>query len=268
MNILAPSPLNPVMALVSFATLISAVCTAAELPVAVEKPEVVIGESWTYAGYENENKFSMKIEIEQLSDREIRTIVTPNGNAASAKVQAFDRQWNLVETVDDRNRLVKYSPYLPALRFPLHNGKVWKENYEWQRSAPQGVDSRPNSKPKTWKEVLDKKSGENRTLGGSRVEGRVLGWEEITVPAGTYIAIKVELVSPHYAGSENFQIFGRKEMAGGLIEIYWYVPKIKRYVRYKTALYVNEKLVSSTGLDLVEYNEASAASTQSKGLNP
>lgn len=265
MSILATSPSNAVRTLVAFAALISVVCTAAELPAVVEKPEVVIGESWIYAGYQNEKKFQIKVEIEQLSDREIRTVVTPNGNSAFAKPQAFDRQWNLVEAVDDRNRSVKYSPYLPALDFPLHIGKTWKKNYEWQRSDPRGIEPLPASSPKTWKEVQDQRTGDNRTWGGSRVEARVLGWEEITVPAGTYTAIKIEILSPHYAGSETSRIFGRKELAGGMLELYWYAPKIKRHIKYIARLYVNEKLVTSAGLDLVEYKEASAASNHGKG---
>lgn len=259
-----PSPIWT-RALVAFAALISTVCTAAELPAVVEKPEVVIGENWTYAAYQNDQKFQIKIEIEELNDTEIRTVFTPNGNAAYAKRQIYDRQWNLVETGDDANGFIKYSPYLPTLHFPLQIGKTWKQNYEWNLREPPETNSPPKTNPQTWKDVQDQKAGKNRTQGGGRVEARVLGWEKITVPAGTFDTIKVELLSPHYAGSETSRIFAKKEMAGGMIQLYWYAPKIRRYIKHLSRLYVNEKLITSTGLDLIEYNETpTSVSTSGK----
>lgn len=265
MSNVVTSSTNPMRALVAFAALISAICNAAELPHFLEKPDVAIGESWTYAGYYNDRKFSIKFEIEQLSDKEIRTIVTRNGNSELAKPQTFDRQWNTIEWVDDKNRLVKFSPYLPTFDFPLHIGKTWKKNYEWQRRASREINSGSTSSPKTLKELHDQTTGDNRTLGVSRMEARVLGWEEVTVSADTYTAIKVEVLSPHYAGSENLRIFSKKENHGGVIEIYWYAPRVNRYVKYISRTYVSEKLVNSTDMELIEYKEASTASTYGKG---
>jgi hypothetical protein len=254
MSILAislPIP-SPLRALVAFATLISAVCTAAELPAAPERPEVAVGESWIYAGHQNQKKFSIKVEIEQLSDKEIRTIVTPNGSEAHALPEVFDRQWNHIERVDG-DRLIRFSPYLPAFSFPLHIDKTWAKNYEWQ------------STPKSRKEIQDQKTREDRKQGGNRVEAKVLGWEEITVPAGTYTTVKVETVSPHYEGPQTNRLFAKKELFGGLLQTYWYAPKVKRFVKYRSLLYVNEKLVNSGGLDLVAYNEAPVAAAYNKG---
>lgn len=265
MSILVTSPPNPIRALVALAALLSAVCTAAERPEVVEKPEVVVGESWTYAGYQNEKKFQTKIQIQQLSDNEIHTIVIPNGNATLSKPWVFDRQWNIVEGVDARGRSIKYSPYLPAFRFPLRSGMSWKENFEWQRSSPPETDPSSRPSPKTWKDVEDQYTGDNRTFGHNRVEARVLGWEEITVPAGTYTAIKVELLSPEYVGAKAESIFSKKELFGGRIELYWYAPQVKRYVKYLSRLYVNENLVSSEGLDLAEYSDVASTKGEEQG---
>lgn len=259
MSALAISPPIPMRALVAFATLISAVCTAAELPAAVEKPEVIIGETWIYAGYENENKFSLKVEVDKLSDKEIHVVVTPNGITARANFQLFDRQWNLIEIIKDGNRLVKFSPFLPAFHFPLYTGKSWGQNYDWQNSVVQ----EHNSSPKTGTENQEQNTGGERKEGSTRAEGKVLGWEDITTPAGTYTAMKVELKSPNYAGKESRRIFGKKELYGGLLETYWYVPTVKRFVKYQSSLYVNDKIVRSNGFDLVEHSEVPVTS-----LNP
>lgn len=268
MTILATSRHDSLRALVAFTALISAVCTAAELPRVVEKPIVAIGENWTYAGHQNGQKFLIKFEIEKLNDTEIHAIITLNGDAALAKPQVFDRQWNPLEARDNRNRLIKYSPYLPTFRFPLQIGESWTKNYEWHRNTLPDAETSNKPRSRTWKEVQDQTSGDNRTLGGGRVEARILDWENITVPAGTYDTIKVELLSPHYAGSETKRIFGKKEMVGGEIQLYWYSPKIKRYIKHLYRLYVNEKLVTSVDLDLIEYNEAEVASTKDKEKDP
>lgn len=264
MSIAAPSPANPMRALVAFTTMISAVCTAAEPPAAVERPTVVVGENWTYAGLENGKNFYFKVEVEQSSDSEIRTIVTPNGNAALAHREVFDRQWNLVEVIQDENHSVKFSPYLPVFDFPLRLDKTWTKNYEWQRIAPQEA----RGKPEPWRESQGREAGAQRRQGSTRVEARVLGWENITVPAGTYTAIKIELLNPHYAGSETRRIFGNKELVGGTIRLFWYAPKVKRFVKHKSRLYVNEKLMNSIDMDLIAYNEAPSASTKGQEQGP
>lgn len=248
-----PTP-TPIRTLVAFVTLISAVSTAAELPAAVSIPEVAVGESWIYAAYENKQKHTVTVEIWQLSDKEIHAVVTPNDDAALAQLQVFDRQWNHIETISGGTRLVKFSPYLPAFHFPLHIGKAWARDYEWQRSdLPDNKSS-----PKTWAESLQRKPGGERKEGNGQAQGRVLGWEEITVPAGTYTAMKVELKSPSYAGPETRRIFSKKEFFGGWLETYWYVPTVKRFVKYEAWHYINDKLVGSHGMDLVEYNQVRA----------
>ncbi len=237
--------------LVAIVTLIPAICTAAQPPESVSVPEVAVGESWIYAAYEDKHKLTVKVEIWQLSDKEIHALVTPNDDAALAQLQVFDRQWNHIETISGGTRLVKFSPYLPAFHFPLHIGKAWARDYEWQRSdLPDNKSS-----PKTWAESLERKPGGERKEGNGQAQGRVLGWEEITVPAGTYTAIKVELKSPSYAGPETRRIFSKKEFFGGWLQTYWYVPTVKRFVKYEAWHYINDKLVGWHGLDLVEYNQ-------------
>lgn len=237
--------------LVAVATLISAICTAAPPPESVSIPEVAAGESWIYAAYENKQKHSVKVEIWQLSDKEIHAVVTPNADAALAQLQVFDRQWNHIETIRGGTRLVKFSPYLPAFHFPLHIGKAWARDYGWQRSdLPENKSS-----PKTGAESQERKPGGERKEGSGQAQCRVLGWEEITVPAGTYTAMKVELKSPSYTGPETRRIFAKKELFGGVLETYWYVPTVKRFVKYEAWHYINDKLVGSHGLDLIEYNE-------------
>lgn len=232
-----------------FACLMYAVSALAEPPVSIESPEVVIGERWTYAGYDNETKFTLKVEIERLSDKEIQAVVTPNGLAQLAQLQVFDRQWNQVEAFKDGNRIVQFSPYLPAFKFPLQVGKTWAQYYDWKRT----VVGDEISGAKTWAESRERKASGGPNHGSTRVDGKVLGWEAITVPAGVFTALKVEIKSPHYAGPETRRIFGKAELFGGVLETYWYVPEVKRFVKYESKLYINQQLKRSAGLELVEH---------------
>jgi hypothetical protein len=53
---------------------------------------------------------------------------------------------------------------------------------------------------------------------------KVVGWEEVTVPAGTFRALRIEAEGP----------FERVDMpiVGTAKEVMWYVPQVKRYVKW------------------------------------
>jgi hypothetical protein len=83
--------------------------------------------------------------------------------------------------------------------FPLYPGKTWADKYNW--------------------ELL----GAAPAKGKAEDHGSVLGWEDVTVPAGTFHALKV-VVSSRYYG------------AGGYNDVstltFWYVPEVNRFAKF------------------------------------
>ena len=83
--------------------------------------------------------------------------------------------------------------------FPLYPGKTWQDEYNW--------------------ELL----GAAPAKGKGEDHGSVIGWENVTVPAGTFHALKVVVLSRYYG-------------AGGYNDdstlTFWYVAKVNRFVKF------------------------------------
>ena len=83
--------------------------------------------------------------------------------------------------------------------FPLYPGKTWVNDYSW------------------------KITGASASTGQAEDVGKVLGWEEVTVPAGTFHCLKVEVTS---------RFFGKGGMFDEAQLTYWYSPKANRFVKF------------------------------------
>jgi hypothetical protein len=83
--------------------------------------------------------------------------------------------------------------------FPLYPGKTWEDKYNW--------------------ELL----GAAPAKGKGEDHGSVLGWENVTVPAGTFHALKVVVLSRYYG-------------AGGYNDestlTFWYAAEVNRFVKF------------------------------------
>lgn len=114
---------------------------------------------------------------------------------------------------------VTYSRPLPIFPFPLVPGKTWADEVKWQIREP-AVEGRVE------------------------VEGKLGGWEDITVPAGTFRAIKGEVTT---------RAIGR----GGARDIaniaYWYAPKVNRFVKYHYQSQAEGNVIDA---ELVSYKPA------------
>jgi hypothetical protein len=102
----------------------------------------------------------------------------------------YDLDWNRVGGI--------YSPAKREYSFPLEVGKTWETKYSWS--------------------TLDQR-GEITYSGAVKV----LGWESITVPAGTFQALRLE--------SEVWWRIGGDGRTGKDLTTYWYVPEVKRFVK-------------------------------------
>jgi hypothetical protein len=103
--------------------------------------------------------------------------------------------------------------------FPLYPNKTWVNDYSWR--------------------VI----GASATSGRAQDTGRVFGWEDVTVPAGTFHCIKAEV---------NTRFYGKGGMADESQLTYWYAPKVNRFVRFD----YHSNYEGSVVAQLVEYKPA------------
>jgi hypothetical protein len=106
--------------------------------------------------------------------------------------------------------------------FPLYPGKTWINDFDWETR------------------------GASPTTGQGEDRGHAIGWEDVQVPAGTFQAMKVEVVS---------RFFGRGGMADEATLVFWYSPKVNRFVKFDYRSYYEGEMVA----ELVKYQPASGS---------
>ena len=103
--------------------------------------------------------------------------------------------------------------------FPLYPGKSWVNDYSW------------------------KIIGASATTGQAEDVGKVLGWEDVTVPAGTFHSLKAQVTSRFY---------GKGGMFDEAQLTYWYSPKVNRFVKFD----YHSNYEGTVVAELVEYKPA------------
>ena len=156
------------------------------------KPRV--GDSWTYVlterdyGEKKETKFRRTVEA--VTDTEIRM------RAGNGDLVVYNHDGNLVRRENKNGEVRTWEPYQPLLRHPLDPGATWEQKFVYKR---------PNFQV------------ENDAV------GTVVGWEEVSVPAGTFKALKVTYVSWYRRLDNNSR--GRTAIT------VWFAPELKRWVK-------------------------------------
>jgi hypothetical protein len=176
---------------------LAAACIAAPLSAFAQSaaaPNVAAGESWTYREINNYNRLPVGDVVREVSAAgdEIR-IVSRMGGAELTS--GYSRPGLLASgTLNDR-ATGTMTPSLDLMPFPLEPGQRWSQTV--QRRDPL--------------------TGEVRNV---RVDGRVIGWETVRVPAGEFRALKVE--RRMWLGDWD-QFRGETWRA----ETEWFVPELK-----------------------------------------
>jgi hypothetical protein len=183
------------------AAALAAACTAAPLAGFAQSapaPAFGAGETWTYRGISNYNHLPIGEVTREASaaGNEIR-VVTRSANAE--QTAGFARPGFLASGPLNDRASGALTPALELMPFPLEPGKRWTQTVKRQ----------------------DPLSGEVRDV---RVEGRVIGWETVRVPAGEFRALKVE--RRLWLGDWD-QFRGETWRA----ETEWYVPEVKGPVK-------------------------------------
>jgi hypothetical protein len=178
-----------------------AIITAQTNP-AIQRPEIKVGDAWTYTKFD---KYigrvveTVTVTVQKVEGDEVQVVSQAADGQGDQRVHLYTAEWNLRKGGDaDR----PFDPMIPYLSFPLEEGKTWKGKY----STP--------SRDRT-----------GTTYG--EAEGKVLGFESVTVPAGTFNAAKVRVeIYWQYKG-----VMGRRG-EGTIWYTIWYAPEAKRWVKF------------------------------------
>lgn len=189
--------------LILYSVLAAGVC-AQTVPGRIDGPTVRIGDTWMYNKLDGWNR-----TLENVSVNTVRKI-GPDG--ISMESSALDgshianvqrtRDFNLVR-IEAAAFTQTALPYYPNFAFPLQIGKTWRRDVELANTSTPG------------KKVH------------AQLEGRVVGWESVTVPAGNFLALKIE-VKGWYRGVDTGGTW-----TGRIEDALWYAPEVRNAVRYE-----------------------------------
>ena len=202
-------------------------------------PAVKPGDAWVYSETSDGRDGWRQIRVERVVLRAgpsgIVTSNRPVGSSQPPTERLAGADWSLFRSVNGRETVVNR-----PLVFPLAPGKTWEV------------------------EVTEEQP--NRQLGRRHIRHayRAVGWEEVTVPAGTFRALKIEAegqwtttTAPATVAATGTRLDAQgartvmqtgpvraATSTGRAYKAFWYVPAVRRWVRA-----VEESYDSSGGKD-------------------
>jgi hypothetical protein len=188
----------------TFLLLIATGVAAQQTSLRIDGPGVKVGDTWMYNtlnGWTGELDYVSVNTVKEIAKDGILMESTPLSGEPVSKVRRT-RDFNLV-SIDAPGFTQRALPYYPNYAFPLEVGKTWQSE----------VDLNSTKLP-------DKRVK-------ARLEGKVIGWESVTVPAGTFRALKIVVTGWYRASSLDGSWGGRIEDA------LWYAPEVRNAVRYE-----------------------------------
>lgn len=172
----------------------------AGIPARVTAPEVRAGDDWKYTLHDGYTKLPRGMLEYRVIAVEGDTVTVQLRHEGRDSVERYTRDWNWRERPMTNLQNFRYDPPYAALPFPLEAGKTWR----------------------AYVKATDPATGRVNRV---RIDGTVLGWERVKVPAGEFDALKVRRLV--YAG--NHDHFLTEEQ---IAEIDWYAPGVGRIVKH------------------------------------
>ena len=185
-----------------------------------------VGDSWQYdfkSIWKNVEPRTFTHQVTAVSDREVRetmSFVTSGGKTSDSK--SLGAESRFVEWRGQGYYFVEFNPFLQAFG-ALQPGTTWK-------SLVTPV--------------------EDPFFADWYSQGRVIGWDSVSVPAGSFKALRVELTS-----SRNVSAGSAAQGAPARIYyVIWYAPEAKRTVKHvRTVLKADGTKLAQDTYELVKY---------------
>jgi hypothetical protein len=220
----------------------------------IERPVVSPGDTWTYrethqqglVGHETHNVAT----VERAGATEILLSIKEIGSTLPPREHLFGADWSRFRNVDGKDTVVNR-----PLDFPLSPGKSWTIEYK---------DDHPTNRVHSMEQIKEKYT--------------VTGWEDVTVPAGIFKALKIETqgqwtatLAPALAAGAKTRTDAQgstivmqtnrttpQTVTGRLYKAFWYVPSVKRLVKS------DEEYFNASG----ERSEADGGELESYKIGP
>jgi len=164
----------------------------------VRRPEVRMGDSWTYRSTNLVAPGTQEQETRvSFVDARVILVVSTSKSDGKEVDSSWTPEWNAVTSHSG----LMFRPNSGLFRFPLRIGDKHEVKYELLRPRDNIAES--------------------ATTGSATV----VGWETVEVPAGKFRAIKVDLdtmVQP----ADGLRAFPRRGT-------FWYVPEVRRWVKFQ-----------------------------------
>ena len=192
----------------------------------VGSPRLSANDTWTYQNTVENNAGWRQTRIEttvlRAGSGSIAVSIKPSASTMPPTEQLVGPDWSRVRSVNGRDTVVNR-----PLSFPLSIGKTWEIQY---------TEDHPNRQHSTEH---------------FRTPYKVAGWEDVTVPAGTFHAMKIEAdgqwsaaLAPAVSAVSGARVDAQgttsviqtskttpATVSGRTYKAFWYVPAVKRWVR-------------------------------------
>jgi hypothetical protein len=174
----------------------------AGMPAQVAAPAIRMGDEWKYSLHDGYTKLPGGLLEYRVIAVEGDSVTVQLRHEGRDSTQRYTRDWNWRERPMTNLQNFRYEPPYPALPFPLEAGKSWR----------------------AFVNATDPATGRVNRV---RIDGKVLGWERVKVPAGEFDALAVQRVV--YAGNHDY--FLSEE---NITEIDWYSPGAGGIVKHSS----------------------------------
>ncbi len=189
-------------------------------------PRLGENDTWTYRStVENKSGWHQtRVEstVERAGSKQIAIDDKPAGSVMPPTERLVGADWSRVRSVNGHQTVVN-----KPLSFPLSIGKTWEIDY---------TENHPNRR---------------HTSEHIHTVYKVAGWEDVTVPAGAFHALKIEAdgewaaaVAPSVSGVTAARVdaqgattvmqtnrSGAGIVSGRTYKAFWYVPAVKKWVK-------------------------------------
>lgn len=175
----------------------SAYMPAVNPPAQAELPRLEVGDTWIYRhtdGYTKLPRGTFTHTITAIAGDAV-TVQVKAADGTTVTTDRYTRGWNWLERPMTNIQRFRYDPPYAAFQFPLATDNSWSQ----------------------YMHAIDTTTGTTYDL--ARVDGKVSGWQRVTVPAGAFDAIVVRRSA--YSGVSTFD-----RSQEFITEDDWYAPAV------------------------------------------
>lgn len=188
-------------------------------------PKTQIGDTYVIEYLNSDNpkaSYTVERKVIAVSEDNI-TVAAKNVNSKTAKARTlrFTPEWNLLSSRNPDGSGFDYAPPLKYFAFPLYPGKTWQ-----QTSQETNI-----------------KTGAIRE---HTLSATVEDWEDVSVPAGTFRALKITIHTTLLDHATGQQSTGT--------DLSWYAPTLRRSVKSDTTSYSSQGQQEKQLIQLMRYD--------------